>query len=144
MSGEKLPFPGGYTSDGVLTDDAGEIRKSGLPVPMGFWKGSGLAIMIDLMTAILSGGAATHHLLGPRDVYGPSQVFIAFSVDRLGSVSYAERIVEEVVDFIHSAAPIDEKSGVFYPGERTLATRRENMEKGIPVDEDIWKEILTM
>jgi LDH2 family malate/lactate/ureidoglycolate dehydrogenase len=32
------------------------------------------------------------------------------------------------------------KAKVRYPGERLPATRAENMEKGIPVDEDIWEE----
>ncbi len=141
MSGEKLPFPGGFDKSGHITNDAGEIQKSGLPLPMGYWKGSGLAIMIDLMTAILSGGAATHDLLGPRDQHGPSQVFIAFSLDRLDKSSSAGSIADEVVAFIHNAVPANESEGVFYPGERTIRTRRENLDKGIPVNDAVWASI---
>jgi 3-dehydro-L-gulonate 2-dehydrogenase len=28
-----------------------------------------------------------------------------------------------------------------YPGERVLETRRENMEKGVPVEPSIWREV---
>lgn len=144
LTGEKLPYPGGYDSEGNMTDDAGEIMKSGLPLPAGLWKGSGLGIMIDLMTAVLSGGYATHELMGARNLYGPSQVFITFSVEKLRDVSEADRIAHEVVEFIHSAEPVEEDGSVYYPGERTLLIRKENLEKGIPVNDTVWEKIKTM
>jgi len=144
LRGEKLPFPGGYDSSGNITDDAAEIMKTGLPLPMGYWKGSGLAMMIDLISAALSEGNPTHDLLKPRDVYGVSQVFLAFSIEKLQDLSYADSLANEVIDFVHSAEP--EKSGgtVFYPGERTLMIRKENQGKGIPVNETVWKKITEM
>jgi 3-dehydro-L-gulonate 2-dehydrogenase len=33
---------------------------------------------------------------------------------------------------------------VRYPGEKTLRTRKENLEKGIPVEPDIWQDVLAM
>ena len=93
------------------------------------------------MTAVLSGGSATHDLLGPRDRYGPSQVFITFGIDKLDAGSYAGRLADEVVEFVHSAVHAIKDGTVYYPGERTLMTRRENLEKGIPVNEEIWKRI---
>jgi LDH2 family malate/lactate/ureidoglycolate dehydrogenase len=33
---------------------------------------------------------------------------------------------------------------VRYPGERTLETRRRNMEEGVPVDPEIWEAVLGM
>ena len=60
LKGERLPYPGGFDSDGVLTDDPGAIEKSMRILPTGFWKGSGLAIMLDLVAAILSEGLATY------------------------------------------------------------------------------------
>lgn len=137
-----LECPGGYDVNGDITDDADKIMESGLPLPMGYWKGSGLAIVIDCMTAILSGGSATHDLLGPRDEYGPSQVFITFSLDRLGNSAFGERIAEEAMSFIHTARPMKSGGNVYYPGEKTLLTRRENLEKGILVNEEAWKNVL--
>ena len=144
FSGEKLPFPGGYDSRGAITDNATDIMKTGLPLPMGYWKGSGLAIMIDLLTSILSGGYATHDLLKPRDRHGPSQVFMAFSVEKLQNSSMIEVLVNEIIDFVHSAEPVEHDGRIYYPGERTLLNRKENQEKGIPVNEEIWKRITEM
>ncbi len=141
LTGEKLPFPGGYRKDGSLTDDAAEIMESGLPLPMGYWKGSGLAIMINLMSTILSKGNADHDLLKPRDEHGPSQVFLAFSPEHLGSSDFATGIADEIIDFIHSGEPVEKGGVVCYPGERTLATRKDNRANGIPVPDEVWKKI---
>ena len=144
LSGKPLPFPGGDDSAGRITDDAAEIMKTGLPLPMGYWKGSGLAIMIDLFSAILSGGNSTRDLLKPRDEHGPSQVFIAFSMEKQGRAPVVDALVNEVVAFVHSATPVECDGRVYYSGERTLLIRKENREKGIPVNETIWKRITEM
>ena len=52
--------------------------------------------------------------------------------------------VNGVLDFIHSAAPAHDGDAVYYPGERTLATRKANLENGIPVEPSIWEDLLAM
>ncbi len=59
MRGEELPVDGGFDADGKLTRDPAAIEASRRLLPMGYWKGSGLAVVLDLLAAILSGGAAT-------------------------------------------------------------------------------------
>ena len=62
QSGEKLPFAGGFDTDLNLTDVPGAILESELALPMGYWKGSGLAIFIDLLVATLSAGQTTNEI----------------------------------------------------------------------------------
>ena len=57
--GEMLPVDGGFDSDGNLTRDPGAIEKSWRPLPMGYWKGSGLAVVLDMMAAMMTLGQAT-------------------------------------------------------------------------------------
>jgi LDH2 family malate/lactate/ureidoglycolate dehydrogenase len=52
----KVPLGWGLDNEGRPTDDPAEILKSKRMVPMGQHKGSGLSLMIDIMTGILSGG----------------------------------------------------------------------------------------
>src|SRR5579863_2451652 len=47
-SGMRLPQPGGYDADGNLSTNAAEILKSERLLPVGFWKGSGLSLALDL------------------------------------------------------------------------------------------------
>ncbi len=141
---ELLPLPGGFDSEGNLTDDPDKILQSGRLLPMGYWKGSGLAIMLDLLVAILSDGEATQKLDHSGDEYGVSQVFMAWSVEKLHSNALVDTLTNEVLDFIHSAEPVEKGGQIYYPGERTLLTRKNNSEKGIPVNDAVWEQILEM
>jgi len=47
MRGELLPVDGGFDSNGQLTREPGAIEASKRPLPIGYWKGSGLALMLD-------------------------------------------------------------------------------------------------
>jgi len=127
--GEPLPVPGGFDREGRLTKDAGEIEATRRPLPIGFWKGSGLSILLDLVAAMLSGGRATHQIpADPEQEVGLSQVFIALDPSAFAGVD-TSRIADGVIDSLQAR----------YPGERTLATRARNLTEGIPVDPSAWQ-----
>jgi 3-dehydro-L-gulonate 2-dehydrogenase len=140
--GEQLPVPGGFDAAGELTRDAGAIEVSGRALPIGFWKGSGLALMLDLVAAMLAGGRGTHQI--PDDPYaetGVSQFFLAIAPGSLGDPARADAIATAIIDnYLGDPA----KGDVHYPGQRTRETRRQNLAAGIPVDPEIWEEILRM
>jgi 3-dehydro-L-gulonate 2-dehydrogenase len=143
---ELLPFDGGYNEEGNLTRDPARILRTKRPLPIGFWKGSGLSMMLDLLVTILSDGRATS-ALGTLDdknaeEIGISQVFLCFDVTNPDRPDFVDNVANELVDFIHATRPVTEKGKVYYPGERTLMTCQENLEKGIPVDEVIWEKVL--
>ncbi len=140
-SGRPLPADGGYDVSGRLTRDPAAIEASERPLPVGLWKGSGLAIMLDAIAAVLSGGRATCHITpDPIQEADLSQVFLA--VDAMPE--RAVHVVDDIVEFVHGAATTDADTSVYCPGEGTLARRRENLEQGIPVDPDAWAQVKAM
>lgn len=141
---EMLPIPGGYDSQGVLTQDPGAIIESERALPIGYWKGSGLALLLDLIATLVSGGQATCQIGQQKAEYGVSQVFIAFDVSKPGGSAVVDEVVERVIDDLHQAIPTKEGGEVLYPGERALRTRQENLATGIPVDPSIWEQILAL
>ena len=141
MHGEQLPVDGGFDTAGRLTRDPAAIEASKRPLPIGYWKGSGLALLLDMVGALLAGGSATHQIPPDPELETKlSQVFIAIAphtVEQInGSASLADQIVQHLQSPPHAAG---EK--VRYPGERVLLTRKENLEKGIPVVPSIWREV---
>src|SRR6266705_1354648 len=60
--GEYLPVDGGFDLDGNLTRDPAAIEASQRALPTGYWKGSGLALMLDLLATLLSGGKASYQI----------------------------------------------------------------------------------
>lgn len=138
MRGEPLPVAGGFDESGALTRDPAAIEGSRRPLPIGFWKGSGLALMLDLIAATLSGGRATYQVpAGPDAETALSQVFIAFDVSRMGDEG--ARVADEVIRFTQQPSPGAER--VRYPGERTLETRRRSLIEGVLVEPSIWLEV---
>ena len=71
-------------------------------------------------------------------------MFIAFSMEKVQDSSQVDSLVNEIIDFVHAAEPVTDDGRVYYPGERTLLTRKENLEKGIPVNEAKWKKMVEM
>jgi 3-dehydro-L-gulonate 2-dehydrogenase len=144
MKNEKLPVPGGFDREGKLTDDPAEILALKRPVPVGFWKGAGLSLLLDLLASILSGGQSTHEISKQNGEYGLSQVFITINIsDPAGQVPLA-RMVENIISDYHQSIPAGETSKIVYPGERVLQSRKNNLSNGIPVLEKVWKEILQL
>jgi 3-dehydro-L-gulonate 2-dehydrogenase len=136
--GEPLPVVGGYDGGGELTRDAAAIEASRRPLPIGFWKGSGLSIVLDMIAAGLAGGRATHEIsLDPLHETELSQVFIAMDPSSLGGQEIST-IADRIIDHLHAAS---DGSRPLYPGERTLETRRRNLADGVPVDAEIWKQV---
>lgn len=78
LAGESLPVDGGFDQAGQLSRDPGAIAESRRLLPAGYWKGSGLAMLLDVMAALLSQGNPTHHIdtLGRGSGGGASQVFL--------------------------------------------------------------------
>ncbi len=143
--GEMLPVNGGFDAAGNLTRDPAAIEQSQRPLPTGYWKGSGLAILLDMMAAILSQGNATHQITAdPLRETGISQVFIALDPEAFGPAAEAERIADDIVASVHGCRSSKEGARVRYPGENTLKVRAENRRLGLPVDPEVWEQILAM
>jgi 3-dehydro-L-gulonate 2-dehydrogenase len=140
--GELLPVDGGFDTAGKLTRDAAAIEASQRALPVGYWKGSGLSLVLDMFAAMLSGGLATHQLsLDPVRESGQSQVFLAIDPGAVATAQELSRIADGILGSLHAATPVDPESPVRYPGEETLRLREENMRLGVPVDPAIWQQI---
>ena len=144
LEGENLPFPGGYTAAGALTRDPSEILESRRALPIGYWKGAGLSLLLDLMATILSGGLSTRQLSQRADEYGVSQVFIVFDIQKLANFPSVDSVIAELTEDLKKSVPGGSGMEIRYPGERVLQTRRKNRKEGIPVNQKVWNEIMEM
>ena len=144
IENKKLSQPGGYDKDGNLTDDPSLIMDSRRSLPAGYWKGAGLALLLDILAAILSGGLATPDITKKKAEHSVSQVFIAIDLSKLNNYKSLNAVITGIIDDYHQSVPADEKSKILYPGERVLAQRNKNLAEGIPVNKKIWDDILSL
>ena len=132
---EPLPVIGGVDASGKPTKDASAILDGGSPWPIGFWKGSGLAILLDTFAAILADGNATATLRPGGGDIGVSQVFITFQPGHLNGRSAAKRTAE-ILEHLGETNP-----EARYPGQAALAHRRRSEIEGVFVRDDVWAEL---
>jgi 3-dehydro-L-gulonate 2-dehydrogenase len=144
QQGKQLQQPGGFDRTGELTSDPGEVLRSRRALPIGYWKGSALAVVLDLLAAVISGGQATHQI-GRQDAeYGVSQVFIAIDAHSLAGEGLTNEIANAIVDDVRAAAPLGASDAVRYPGEGMQRIRRDSLENGVLLGAGQWDALLRM
>ena len=127
--GKPIPLGWAIDKDGRPTTDA-KAAMAGSVLPFGDYKGSGIALMVDLLAGALTGAKLSHEadsFLSAAD--GPprtGQFFVAIDPARFGGADWlarAERMFAKVL-----AEP-----GVHLPGDRRLAKRKRHAADGVPV-----------
>ena len=144
LRGVQLPVPGGYNEAGELTTDPAEIEKTWRVLPMGYWKGSGLSIVLDLIATVLTNGNSVAKIGTFGDEIGLTQIMIAIDPGKFNTSGETDDIVNGILADVKASVPAQEGGEVFYPGEMELARIRENREQGIPVSEEVWQRVLAM
>jgi 3-dehydro-L-gulonate 2-dehydrogenase len=144
MAGEKLPWPGGFDQNGRLTDDPEIILATRRALPIGFWKGSGISLLLDILAAVISGGSSTYEITGRGVEYRLSQVFIAINPMMLANYKSINSAIDGIINDYKSSQPVNENNLIRYPGENILKTRELNSRKGIPVSRKMWETISSL
>ncbi|ALM54012.1 3-dehydro-L-gulonate 2-dehydrogenase [Halomonas huangheensis] len=141
LKGEQLPIDGGFDESGHLSRDPGAIAATRRLLPTGYWKGSGLAILLDALAALLAQGRPTHAI---DDVQkgsggGSCQIFMLFDPEQLGGRDACNAIVEGIQ--AHLAAVTADASGrpVRWPGGSTWRNR--NSVAPLDIDDGLWREV---
>jgi 3-dehydro-L-gulonate 2-dehydrogenase len=136
---QSAPLPAGFDKEGRPTHDPAAVLAGGSAMPIGAWKGSGLAMLLDMTAALLAGGLATHHIRSDNNERGVSQVFIAIHPQALGDAAEMDQLVQSVIAHVKAGGP-----DILYPGERSLAARAQSDRLGVPVDPSVWETILAL
>ena len=144
LKGLQLPVHGGYDEDGNLTTDPAQIEKTWRVLPMGYWKGSGISIALDLIATILTDGNSVQKIGTFGDEVGLTQIMIAIDPAKGNAPERTEEIVNEILADIKTSVPAREGGEVLYPGEMEARNIDDFTANGIPVVEEVWNSILEM
>lgn len=142
LQGKQLPFPGGYDKAGNLTTDPASIEETLRILPTGYWKGSGMALAIDLASAAMANGKSGINI--GQNSTDSCQIYIAYDAYLFGKEDAIQKMFNERIDAATASHPINDGGRVFYPGERALEERRRSAKEGVNVDEKIWEQIKSL
>ena len=144
LEGKMLPLSGGYDEKGQLTNDPSKILETKRLLPTGYWKGSGLSLMLDLLATLLSRGQSTADIGKRSSESALSQIFICIEKSKLGSTADHDQLVNQIVAHFTSSVPEKDAPNIRYPGSETQLRRKRNRREGIPINEEIWKKVLEL
>ncbi len=138
---EKLSVPGGYDENGVLSYDPAAIKKSWRALPIGYWKGAGLSLLLDILGVVLSGGLSTSEISKQKIETKLTQVFMAIDISKLHHYKSIASAIDQIIEDYKQSVPEVASKKIRYPGENILAIRSENLKSGIPIYREMWGEI---
>jgi LDH2 family malate/lactate/ureidoglycolate dehydrogenase len=136
-------IPEGWAMDaeGVPTTSVATAL-SGLTAPLGGYKGSGLAMMAEILCAVLGGGAMSSELGRIRDRGRPvrvSQMFLGIDVTRFMPLDHFVGRMQKLAELIKSTPPAKGYAEVLLAGEPEWRMEEERRANGIPVEPGTWK-----
>ncbi len=139
------PIPDGWAIDeqGQATTDAARALK-GAVLPMAGSKGYALALVVEIFSGILSGAAVGPQVKNPYNDYSGApdvgHFFWALNPAGFGPVDALYEALLDLERNIRQVPPI-EGASIRLPGERSNATRRESLDRGIPLDTDLLHDL---
>ena len=145
-AGEGRSIPDTWATDasGIPTTDPAEAI-AGLLLPMGGPKGFGLALMVDVLTGVLSGGGSGAAVRGlyadPTAPNDCAHAFIAIDPPSFGDERRFHAAVARLAQQVTASTTAPEVDRVCLPGqvetERYAAARRD----GVPVTPTVWRAL---
>jgi 3-dehydro-L-gulonate 2-dehydrogenase len=144
LRGEKLPFPGGWDDEDKLSNDPEKILSRERGLPIGYWKGSAMSMILDMLATILSAGDSTFKISQRGHETGISQVFLCIYPEVFGDRELQQKLISEIIDHTHDVEPMHAEDKTYFPGEQSSLTREKNLQNGIPVDRSVWEKILAL
>ena len=141
----EIPPGWAIDSDGRPTTSTEKALNGGMVMPLGGYKGTGLAMMVEILCAVLGGGAMSTELGGIRIKGRPmrvSQMFMAIDVRRFLSEREFDSRMGRLVAMIKSAAAAAEYDEVLIAGEPEIRCEEERRREGIPIPDGVWNTML--
>ena len=137
--GHKVPIGTGLNKEGKETTDPGEIADGGVLLPFGGYKGSGIAMMVELLAGALVGDNFSYETAAKDNNDGgpPSggEFILAISPDKLSGDDWNKHSDK----FFDKMKSMD---GVRLPGERRHKNR---LDKGLRnINEELFNKIKSL
>lgn len=136
----EIPAGWAFDSDGVPTTDTASAYK-GMLMPLGGYKGSGLAMMVEILCAVLSGGAMSTEVGGIRfrgKTVRVSQTFLAIDIARFMPVEEFTTRLNHLITLMKSTPTAPGYDEVLVAGDPEWRIESDRRANGIPIAEGNW------
>jgi len=138
--GESIPLGWARDKDGNPTTDPVAARQGSLE-PLGGPKGYGMAVMLDVLAGVLSGGRFGGMLgLNPGES-GMGQFFLTIDVTRFMPLDQFKARMDEVIDQIHASPRLPGVNRIYVAGEIEYDLQSSRERDGVPIEESVLADL---
>ena len=136
--------------DGALLDHAGKptsdpgvmySEQRGVVLPFGEHKGSGLALICEILAGAIVGSPTVQSMTPPERGIINGMLSIVIDPQRLNNRDSMMAEIDAMIAWVKSAAPADPDLPVLVAGDPERATRAARMAGGIEVDATTWGQL---
>ena len=143
-AGKPIPDTWATDRDGRPTTDP-KAALDGFLLPIGGYKGYGLALIVDLFAGLLSGAAYLTHVQtwidAPDKPQDLGHFFFLIDTRKLGSPSWLVERMDDFARILHSTPPSDASRPVLVPGEIELDNLERHRRDGIPIEAELREKL---
>ena len=140
MAGALLDHDGNATTDPAVMYEG----KRGVVLPFGEHKGSGLALVCELLAGAIVGSATVTTATPPERGIINGMLSIVIDPARLNNHDSMMAEIDAMIAWVKSAAPVDPDLPVLIAGDPERMARAERMARGIEVDETTWGQLVAI
>jgi LDH2 family malate/lactate/ureidoglycolate dehydrogenase len=155
---KELPLPQGWVADenGADCDDANRVLKNiigklgggifplgGFGEETGSHKGYGLGIIVELFTAIATGGTTSPHVKNSGNA-DTSFCLMAIDYGIFGDKKEIKARMSNLLQELRESPKADGHDRIFTHGEKEVAAVKRIMENGVPVNDNTMVEVLDL
>jgi ureidoglycolate dehydrogenase (NAD+) len=143
--GKSIPGDWLVDEDGVSTTDPSHYPEEGALLPMAGHKGYGLALLIELLSATLTGSAMASQvnswIAEDGEPSNQGHAFIAIDVDSLMPLAQFGARVDELVAEIRNAPKAKGAQRIYLPGEMEWERRERALAEGLTLPADVCERL---
>ena len=143
QKGERIPEGWAINSAGAPTTDPAEAIE-GIILPMAQHKGYAIALMMDMLSGVLTGSGYGTEVAGPYQAERRSRaghLMVAINIEAMQPLAEFNTRMEALIEQIKSVPLAQGFEEVFYPGEIEAQNHARNQRDGLWLPEDTLHDL---
>jgi LDH2 family malate/lactate/ureidoglycolate dehydrogenase len=144
--GQRIPADWALTAEGEPTTDAAAALE-GLLLPFGGAKGFGIALMVEILSGVLSGSGVSGEVRPLADTASPSNAggfVVTISPDAFMPRAEFDRRLGALLEAIRGSTPAPGFERVMVPGDRYWRDRERRVRDGVEIPAEVHRELLAL
>lgn len=142
--GMSIPEGWGVDKNGNPTTDPSAVLNGGFILPMGGPKGFGLALMVEILTGVLSGGDFSKMIPSMYDLTQKQSIahfMLAINVSFFIDMDRFKEMASMLSSYVKDAVKASGVNEIYLPGEIEFSIEEKRMQSGIPISDNVLNEL---